>query len=70
MLEEIPLVRAIPATTAWIIGKPSGMPPGLHRQDRLFQDQLVDALDEAGRIVELAAFGEQRLVEQYRGPVV
>ena len=34
------------------------------------QHQLVHALDEPGRILELAAFGEQRLVEQQVGPVV
>ena len=31
---------------------------------------MVDALDEAGRVVELSAFGQQGLVEQHSSPVI
>ena len=40
-----------------------GAPADIHHQ-------VIDALDEAGRVVELAALGQQGLVEQHRGPVV
>src|SRR5262249_46667254 len=52
-------------TAPGLAGQDDARPPPAH-----FEHQLIDALDEGCRIVELAAFGKQRLVEQHRCPVV